>query len=432
MRWVIWLLVLAITAVVAAVTLGANDGLASFYWRGWRLDVSLNFFLLATALAIYTLGLGWRLLRWWTQLPQRARAWRESRREQALQSALRESVLEFWAGRYTRSVKASQRAQQLVAHSNEPEAVRTEAQAVSQLLTALSFHRLQDRRRRDEALAALQPPSPAPSDATPARRGAAATTAAVTRDGAFAEALSLLKAEWALDDRDPDTALALLAQLPPGASRRVQALRLRLQAQRATGQVLEALRTARLLAKRHVFKPEVARSVLRSLTAEVLEQARDTASLQQQWQLLDRDDRSDPLVIQQAVRRARALGDSAWARRLLRPAIEQSLHLDTDTREVLAASLFTVVQGIEADWLALMEQLVTAHPREPVVLAAAAEVMAERQLWGKAQPLLEQVGRSAAPLDMRRQAWCRLAQLHQSKGHSEDAARCFQAAAELR
>jgi HemY protein len=33
-------------AVVAASTFGTNDGLASFYWGGWRLDVSLNLFLL--------------------------------------------------------------------------------------------------------------------------------------------------------------------------------------------------------------------------------------------------------------------------------------------------------------------------------------------------------------------------------------------------
>ena len=46
MRTVIWLVLLFAVAVVAALTLGSNDGLASFYWNGWRLDVSLNLFLL--------------------------------------------------------------------------------------------------------------------------------------------------------------------------------------------------------------------------------------------------------------------------------------------------------------------------------------------------------------------------------------------------
>ena len=37
MKLVVWLVLLFVVAVVAAITLGANDGLASFYWRGWRL-----------------------------------------------------------------------------------------------------------------------------------------------------------------------------------------------------------------------------------------------------------------------------------------------------------------------------------------------------------------------------------------------------------
>ena len=46
MRAVVWFTLLFAVAVVAATTLGTNDGLVSFYWRGWRMDVSLNLFLL--------------------------------------------------------------------------------------------------------------------------------------------------------------------------------------------------------------------------------------------------------------------------------------------------------------------------------------------------------------------------------------------------
>ena len=47
MRAVIWFLLLFAVAVVAAATLGTNDGLVSIYWGAWRLDTSLNLFLLA-------------------------------------------------------------------------------------------------------------------------------------------------------------------------------------------------------------------------------------------------------------------------------------------------------------------------------------------------------------------------------------------------
>ena len=46
MRGVIWLVLLFAAAIVAALTLGDNDGLVSFFYGGWRLDLSLNLFLI--------------------------------------------------------------------------------------------------------------------------------------------------------------------------------------------------------------------------------------------------------------------------------------------------------------------------------------------------------------------------------------------------
>ena len=56
MRTVIWLVLLFAVAVVAALTLGDNTGLASFYWSGWRLDLSLNFFLIVAIAPAYAWG----------------------------------------------------------------------------------------------------------------------------------------------------------------------------------------------------------------------------------------------------------------------------------------------------------------------------------------------------------------------------------------
>lgn len=46
MRSIVWLLLLAVVAVVGATALGANDGLVTLYWMGWRADLSLNLFLI--------------------------------------------------------------------------------------------------------------------------------------------------------------------------------------------------------------------------------------------------------------------------------------------------------------------------------------------------------------------------------------------------
>ena len=423
MKLVVWLVLLFLVAVVAAMTLGANDGLASFYWRGWRLDISLNFFILALLGGFVALAGSVRLTRWLVGLPARAKAWRTERREQALQAAQRQALLESYAARYSRAVKAAQRAQEL-ARDLPGRAGHAETQAINHLLAAMAMHRLQDRSGRDAQARAAQ----ACLDSATVSRDAGDARA---RAPSAAEGLALLRAEWALDDHDAQAALGFLSQLPPGAARRIQAQRLRRQANQLAHQPAEALKAVRQLAKHQAFKPEAARSLIRTLAMAVLDSARDAEGLQRLWMELEREDRQDSTVLAHAVRRATALGDAAWARRVLRLAWESAAALQPDQRHQLALSVWRVVKGIEPEWLGPVENLAASHGREPMVLAVAAAVYAERQLWGKAQPLLEQTVRAAVPAEVRREAWCRLAQLALQKDDADTANRCFRLAAEL-
>src|SRR5690606_3985736 len=110
MRTIVWLMVLAAAAVVAATALGGNDGLVTIYWLGWRTDISLNLFLLALVvlcLAVYSLIRGLDGL---LNLPRRARQWRTTQRDRSAQAALREALALYLAGRFTRAHRAAQRA----------------------------------------------------------------------------------------------------------------------------------------------------------------------------------------------------------------------------------------------------------------------------------------------------------------------------------
>jgi HemY protein len=94
MRGVIWLVLLFVVAVVAATTLGSNDGLVSIYWGGWRTDLSLNLFLILLLGACLVLmaaaqGLIGSLLSPCRSGPGE---WRALRRERAAQAALREAL----------------------------------------------------------------------------------------------------------------------------------------------------------------------------------------------------------------------------------------------------------------------------------------------------------------------------------------------------
>ena len=393
MRLVVWLLLLAAAAVVAALTFGRNDGLVSIVSGGWRADLSLNLFLivllLVGALSLLVLQALIAVLR----LPRRAAEWRALQRERAAQAALRESLAESFGARYARAHKAALRA--LTLHHDLGGIDREFAQ-LAHLMAAGSLHRLGDRARRDEHLHSL----------AELRRSGGATRA---------------------DDG------ARLADLPPGVARRTQALRLRLRTAQLARQPMQALQTARLLAKHQAFSPEVARGLLRTLAGEAIDNAHDGQQLRQCWQQLDAADRRDPHVVARAVSRAVALGLHADARAWLRPHWESLADFgDTDARERLAQALVEAAPGLEADWLPLLEAALKRQGQHPQVQLAVGAAFAERQLWGKARQLLEPAAQDAR-LDVatRRLAWHRLAALARVEGDEARAAACDRAASAL-
>jgi HemY protein len=412
MRGIVWLILLFTVAVVAATVLGSNDGLVTLYWHGWRTDLSLNLFVI---LLVGACLLGVAAVQAFTalvSLPQRASEWRALQKERAAQAAFRDALAEYFSARYGRARKAAQRA--LLLQSEAPGLqADVDFRLLAQLLAAGSLHRLQDRPQRDQALAlALKSPrkpgSPQPAD----------------------DAARMLAAEWALDDRDAPRALEMLAALPPGAARRTQALRLKLQAARMGRQPLEALHMARLLAKHQAFSPVVAQSLLRSLAGEALEGVHDVQQLRRLWAQFDPADRRDAHVTARAAQRAVQLQAHEEARQWLRPFWDRLAELSRDEREVVAAALIDATPGIGPDWLPRLETAVQAFSHEPAVVAAVGQAFAERQLWGKARRLLEQAAAAPGlPGRTRRAAWRQLAALARQEGQEPRAWECDHEAA---
>lgn len=414
MHGIVWTLLLAVAAVVGATALGGNDGLVTIFWMGWRLDLSLNLFLLGLLLfilAVYSLVRGLDSL---LDLPERARKWRVTQRDRQAQAALREGLALYMAGRYTRAHKACQRAVAIQADTPEL-ALDAEFTALAHMLSAGSLHRLQDRTKRDEHLQraidlALLTRKPRPTE----------------------EGARLLAAECALEDRDAPRALRALDDLPPGVGRRTQALRLKLQASRLARQPMEALRTARLLAKHQAFSKAAAQSLLRSLAFEALDGARDVDQLRAAWQQLDGADRRDPLVASRAAQCAAQLGAPDDGRGWLRPFFDNLAELQADDRAALATALVPVLAGCGPDWLQRLEVAQTRFPRERALAYALGHALAERQLWGKARLMLETVAEdSGMPNASRRRSWLALAALAEQEGDDARRARCFESAARV-
>ena len=415
MRGVIWLVLLFLVAVLAATTLGSNDGLITIYWSGWRTDLSLNLFVILLLGLCLALMSGAQALNALVGLPRRAGAWRALRRERAAQAALRDALIEYFSARYGRARKAALRALQ-IAETAPGLDVDADFAALGHLLAAGSLHRLQDRTRRDETL------RQALKAARPARGNARSSE----------EAARLLAAEWALEDRDAGTALQTLEALPPGAARRTHALRLRLQALRMARRPIEALHTARLLANHQAFSAIVARSLLRSLACDALETAHDVQQLRRTWGQFDAADRRDALVASRAARRAVQLGAADDARQWLRPFWEHLAEQPREDREHVALALIDARHGIAEDWLPRLESAAQAFGHEAPVVAAVGMVYAERGLWGKARRLLEQAAASPTLASRARRAAGRaLAALAREEGDEDRAVRAERDAAAL-
>ncbi len=404
MRGIIWLILLFSVAVVAATALGHNDGLVTIAWLGWRTELSLNLaigLLLAAGLVLMTVL---RALDAFLSLPRRAGEWRALQRERAAHAALREALSCYFSARYSRAQKAARRA--IAIQDEAPDLpLGADHRVLALLVAAGSLHRLQDRGGRDAMLQAIE----GSFISGPAR--------------AAAEGAQLLAAEWALDDQDPGRAQGFLSALPAGVARRTQALRLRLRAARLARRTQEALDLTRMLAKHQAFSSEAASGLLRSLALEHLDAARDADQLKRQWSLLDPADRRDTVVLGHAVRKAASWGAHAEARQWLEPAWAEISRSKPDDRSRMALALTYVASGVEPQWLEKVESASRAWPTDPAVAAAAGQVCADRQLWGKAQLLLESAGSNPSMQAAdRRQAWRTMADMSRRQGDAERAA----------
>lgn len=414
MRRIIWLILLFSLAVVAATWLGSNDGLVTLYWHGWRTDLSLNLFAVLLFGGCLITVFAFQAARVLWTLPERASEWRALRMERAAQAAFRNALAEFFSARYGRARKSAERALAMQAEAGSLQADE-DFRVLAQLLVAGSLHRLQDSSQRDQVLAqALKAPRQ-PGNHQPA-----------------SDAAHMLAAEWALDDRDAQGALDMLAELQPGAQRRTQAMRLKMQAARLARQPLEALHMARLLANHQAFSSVVAQSLLRTLAGEAIDAAHDMQQLRRLWGQLDVADRRDAQVSARAAQRAVQLHAHDDARQWLRPFWEQLGALTPEDREAVALALIDACPGIGPDWLPRLEGAARSHGHESAITAAVGQAFAERQLWGKARRLLEQAAVAPSlPGRMRRAAWRQLASLARGEGQIERAAQCDRSAAAI-
>lgn len=416
MKTAIGLVALVAVAVGAALLVGSNQASVTFFWSPYRMDVSLNLFLLVLALVFVALHLAWRGVGGLFDLPREARRWRMRQQERAMHGSLLLAQSQWMAGRFLRAralalaaIEHERILSRLQTNEDPGPAHAPEVRHLAHLVVAECAHALQDRSVRDQhAQLALQV-------ASQMTRGSATASAAL-------DAVHLNAARWSLIDREPTNAMLWLAKLPLGSVRRTVALRLRLKAARLSQDHRVALETARLLAKHGAFAAEPARSLVRGLVQSVLSDCHDQGQLVKVWQGLDVSEQTMPEVAVHAAQRLLVVqGEPALALAWIQPVWRDWVQSPQPWPVSLSAIVVDVIeqslqrQAPSAQWLTWVEQARLAMPRHRELQYLAGMVCLQHALWGKAQQMLSPVaGQLASPI-LQRKAFAALAALAEQR-----------------
>ena len=386
MRFFLWLLALFATAIGLAVLSRYNVGNVVLFYPPYRVDLSLNFFLLLAALLfVFLYGL-LNALRVTQQMPRRVAQYRRERREREGNKALRDALRALFEGRFGHSEKAAMRALDVQDNAG-----------LAALIGARAAHRMSQSERRDAWLARS------------------------SNDPTLKTARLMTGIELLVDEHRPEAALEAVRELNASGTRHIHALRLALKANQRAKNWTEVLRLVRALDKTNAIHPALSLR-LRELAYEDLlsDRRNDPEVLRRIWSQIPAADRVMPVVACHAATafNARGIHDEATA------LIEKALALNWDDRLVRAYRDGAAGQGSPAllAQIERCEQWSARHPTDAELALTLGALCLKQKLWGKAQRHLEQALADASESRTVREAHLLLASLFEALGQEEQAA----------
>lgn len=386
MRSFFSLLALFAIAIGLAVTARFNPGNVVLFYPPYRVDMSLNLFLLLTLLLFWLVYFLLSAIRTTREMPARVAAYRKEKREREGNRALRDALKALFEGRFGHAEKAARRA------ADSPENT-----GLAALIGARAAHRMRQSGRRDSWLATL------------------------AGDPSLKTARLMTSIELLVDEHRPETALEAVSELNASGTRHIHALRLALKANQRAGNWPEVLRLVRSLDKRNALHPALSRR-LRELAYEDLlcNRAHDADSIRRVWAAVPAADRVQPFVAIRAARAFNARGLHGDAREV----VEKALATEWDDRLIRAYRDSAAAEGAPEllGQIERCEEWTGKHPSDPELALTLGALCLKQKLWGKAQRHLEQALSDATESGMVREAHLKLAQLHEALGHAAEAA----------
>lgn len=382
MKWLLWLLGLFATAV--AVTVAAhNPGYVQFAYPPYKAEMSLTLFVLLMLALVVLAYMSLRMIVAAVSLPEYVRNFRKTRAEKKERAAMMEALTAYFEGRYAAAEKAAEIAMEA-----------GEKSGLGAIIAARSAHELREFDKRDAYLAEAE------------------------RNSVGESTMRLMaKAEFMLDQRNPQSALHALRELDDtGAHKHIGALGLELKAQQQAQNWDAVLEVTARLEKRKALDSLVARQMQQLAWQEKLRDAAlDLDGLRRLWKTIPAEFRRRAKLAAIAAQGFGRLGDCRSAQQLLTDSLNEQWDSELVAIYGECGSDNNTAQIDQAErWL-------KDHTDDAGLLLTLGKLCLHQGLWGKAQSYLD----ASLSLQPSNAAYIALSQLAEKLGNHEQALAYF-------
>ncbi len=381
MRIFLGLLGLFASAIGLAVLVRFNSGNAVFFWPPYRVDVSLNFFLLLLFLFYVLLFLVFKAVGIAWKLPSKIAAYRELKRENESNEALQEALRTLFEGRFVQSGKAAEKAMEWENNRN-----------CAVLIAARASHALQRYDRRDVFLKMVE------------------------NDPVYSTACQIIRAELLIEECKPDEALEVIRHLNSNGTRHVHLQKLSLAASQQTGDWNEVVRLVHSLEHHRVLHPAVSEQLKTQAYEKMLSEAMpDANAVMAVWAAVPADSKNVPSI---AIRAAYAFYFCGFLDKS-REILTHSLNENWDDRLMRAYAEFSSESEFDdlQKRIACCEGWKEKYSEHAQWTLALGELYFRQKRFDEAQRCLEKAIRQEPETSsLLARAHFVLAQLHEKKG----------------
>lgn len=392
MRFLFWLIILATLAVGVTFLSDINTGYALFIVPPYRIDLSLNLFIIYLVLTVIVLYLVIKLIAGAIALPSKVKRWR-ARRKQI--EARRQGYLAILALIEGRMQCVEQAAEKALLYEKNPE-----ARNVILLTAAKAAYVRRDFAQRDHYLQAIE-----------------------MHNNKLNIAAAMLKAELLADEKNDHEALKVLEKIRKASPKLISAMRLELRIQQRQQNAIRVIELADKLEQLDVLDPVLAEHIRHEAHLQHVSKLMNVTELKNWWSKLPFSAQLNPAIVLAMAKGLVLFEDETAAAKI----IEDTLDQVWDSTLLAYYSHLTLHNTLLTNQLHKAEAWLKRYPNDAQLLLTLGRLCVASELWGKAQSYFE----ASLALHPDSGAHAELARLFEQLEQSEKANQHYRRSVEL-